>query len=147
MGVWGFGVFGPLPPKSPKAPNTQTPFFGSMLRELSIDNLRSSSEIFSALFHLPARYSGDRRESFLHLSIFPGRHSEFAGNLPSVFSSTLADIRGSLEIFPALFHLPLPTSKIRRESFLHFSIYPSRFQGFVGNLFINFPYTFPDILR
>ena len=111
----------------PKAPNTQTPFFGSMLEELSIDNLRSSSEIFSALFHLPARYSG------------------FEGNLSCIFPSSLPDIRSSPEIFPAFFHLPWPTFRVRRESSQRYSIYPGRSSEFVGNLSSNFPSTLPDI--
>ena len=118
MGVWGFGVFGPLPPKNPKAPNTQIPFFGSMLGELSIDNLRSSLGIFSATFYLPCPITR--------------------------YACSYAAFRGSSGIFPATFHLPWPTSEVHRKSFLHLSIYPSRFQGFIGNLFINFPYTFPD---
>ena len=99
-----------------------------MLGELSIDNLRSSLGIFSALFYLPCL-------------IFRGSKGIF----PAFFHLPYSTFRGSLGIFPAFFHLPYSIFGVRRKSFLHFSIYPSRLQKFVGNLFSIFPSSLPDI--
>ena len=127
MGFWGFWAVSAQKPQSPERPN---PFLWIYIWKTF---LRRYSEFVGNLF-----------------SIFPSSLPDIQSSLrifSAFFPSTLLDIRSSLEIFSAIFHLPQPTSKVRRISFLHFSIYLSRFQKFVGNLFINFPYTFPDILR
>ena len=118
-GVWGFGAL--------RTFNRQYSEFvwnNFIIFPSSMHDLRNSSQIFSALFHLPCPIFGVRRESFRHFSIYPTRLPEFAGNLSSNFPYTFADLQRSPEIFSAFFHYPHPISVICHDSFQKLFIFP-----------------------
>jgi hypothetical protein len=84
----------------------------------------------------------------LYLENFPETNLRSSSEIFSAFfPSILVDFKSSSEIFSAFFHLPCPILGVRRESFQHYSIYPSRLPKFVGNLFRNISFTVTDILR